>query len=158
MTAKHKRWILSAVLAMVVISLLAFQVSRELRGPKPEMGFESIFGQSPPVYVRDLRIKYYTHLKGYGIYLSLVAEPERLVELLGFAPDDCQPLYFPDVDHFQQWRYESTFKELLPNEFPDLKKARIHTEVIPGELREFVICPETGHVFCYFLSDSDLNR
>ena len=139
------------------LALLGLQLARELRGPTPAGGFERIFGEPPPDDIRDLKIKYYTHLKGNGIYLGLRAEPEQIRKILGFDPADANPMYIPEIDHHQHWQHENTFRELYPNDFPDLKSLRTRSVHLPDEIREFVISPDTGHVFCFRLLDSDID-
>jgi hypothetical protein len=67
-------------------------------------------------------------------------------------------MYFPDIDDYLPWQHEPSFHALFPNDFPDMRTLKRHSIHLPGELREFVFSGETGHVFCFRLIDSDLDR
>lgn len=157
MPAISRKTIVIALVVLAIVTLLGFDLARELRGPTAAGGYKRIFGESPPDHVYDMRIKYYRHLKGNGIYLGFRTRPEHLKTVLGFDPNDAQPMYFSDVDHFQHWQHESTFRELFPDDFPDLRTLKKHSVRLPDEIREFVISPNTGHVFCFRVIDSDID-
>lgn len=153
----RKRFVISLIV-LGILTLLGLELVHELRGPTAAVGYEQIFGERPPVYVRDLRIKYRTHLKGNSIYIGFRAQPEHLNSVLGFDLNDAQVMHFPDIDYyFQCWAPSDTFRELYADDFPDPKTLRIHSIHLPDEIREFVIFPRTGHVFCYRLIDSDID-
>lgn len=141
---------------LVVVTLFGLELARELRGPNAASGYRQIFGEYPPEHIHDLRIKYYSHLKGSGLYLGFRTLPQHLESILGFDPLSAQLLYSDDFDGLEPWQHVKTFQELFADDFPDLKTLRIHSVRLPGETRDYVISPGTGHVFCFRLIDSDI--
>jgi hypothetical protein len=128
---------------------------RELRGPSPAAAFQWTFGFTVPEYVTSLKSEYYSHLKGYGIYIGFIVPPDKQPEVIDV--DSSRALYNETINYLELWRTESKFRELFLNGFPDLKTCRIIEKTIDGESREIVYNPTTGHVFCWYVSDSDIS-
>ena len=126
----------------------------EAQGPRPAVAFRWIFGKPPPEYVTSLRSDFYSHLKGYTLHLGFSIPPSRLHEIVD--TESSFPLYRAEHDYLERWQHEGKFKEMYPNEPPDVKKCRKITRTIKGQTWTTVYNPDVGQVYCYYCSDSDI--
>lgn len=104
------------VLPLVLVCASTFKLMRELRGPPAATAYRWVFGESAPDYVSSLKSGYYSHLKGYGLYLGFVVPPDRLGEVVDV--ESSLPLFRPELDYIEPWRHENQFRILFPENPP----------------------------------------
>ena len=145
---------LAALFALLLVGGCTFQLIREIRGPDPQTAFRWVYRESPPDYIASLNSTYFSHLKGHSIYITFVCPKEKLDQYVDQSRS--LPMYDQDVDYLRPWREENRFRELVPSGFPDLKECSFNSETKIGEMWETVYNPNSGHVFCWYVSDADI--
>ena len=139
---------------LLLVGACAFELVRELQGPNASTAYRWVFDQPKPRFVTSLQSDYYSHLKGYGIYLTFVAPPMKLNEIID--TESSRPLYREDVDYLEPWHHEHKFREMLPGHNFDIKACRKTGRATDGEAWSIVYNPTNGSVYCFYLSDSDI--
>ena len=143
------------LIPLLLIGACTAELVREMQGPSDSAAYRWVYGESAPEYVTSLKSEYYSHLKGYGIYIAFKVPPSRLDEIID--TESSTPLYRADLDYFERWDHEHTFREMLPDEPPDVKICRKVSRTIDGQSWSTVYDPSAGFVYCFYLSDSDIS-
>ena len=144
----------AVLFALLLVGGCAFQLIRENRGPDPKTAFRWVYDRTPPDYIASLNSAYYSHLKGHGIYLTFVCPVEHLDQFVDESSS--RPMYDQTGEYLRPWREESKFRALVPGDFPNLKNCNFYSDIQIGRMWETVYSPSTGHVFCWYVSDSDI--
>ncbi|MAT68595.1 MAG: hypothetical protein CMJ58_03650 [Planctomycetaceae bacterium] len=152
-----RRWHLLLVVMVAVVGFVSWVIYDLRHGPSIDMAFQRIFDRPIPTYARDLRKDHYKHLKGSGLYLGFAVPPDKLYHFVDI--ENAQPMYITEIDHWQDWPHETKFRQLYGVGFPSLESARMQssTSIEDCVHTTIVFCPDTGFVFCFWLSDSDID-
>ena len=142
------------LIPLALVAACSLQLARELRGPNASTAYRWVFGHAAPEFVHSLKHEYYSHLKGYGIYLGFTVPPSRIDEIVD--TESSHPLFRDDVDYMEHWHHEHKFREMFPNDPPDMKACRKTGKEIDGEAWSIVYNPTTGNVYCFYINDSDI--
>ena len=132
------------LIPLILVSACTFQLLREMRGPVASTAYRWVFDEPVPEYVTALKSEYYSHLKGYGLYLGFVVPPSRLNEVVDI--ESSIPLYPPDSDYIEPWHQEDRFRDMFPDNPPDVQSCRKTDRTIEGESWSVVYNPSTGNV------------
>lgn len=156
-TSISKVLIKSTLFVLVVIgaSTLAFlAIIGKIGGPDHKQAFAEVFERETPPSVSNIQYEYYSHLKGYGFYLSFTAAPEDLKNLFDF--ENARPLYVDGTSLVDMWSAKEKFEQLHDGDLPDLKRALIAHYKMSGSQKEVVLIPDSRQFFCFYVADSDL--
>jgi len=93
--------------------------------------------------------------RAYGIHLGFTVPPDRLHEVLD--TNSSKPLYHEAIDYLEVWRGEHKFREMFPENPPDVKACQQIQWSATGETWSIVYNPTTGNIYCSYLNDSDIN-
>lgn len=150
--SKRKQIVLGLI--FVIASGVGVLFYFESQGPDAKTAYRWVFGKQPTDSITSLQTKYYSHSKGYGLYVAFCVPPSQLDQV--FDTSQSRPLHQEETGYQESWRYEKTFREMCPEQPLDLKSSRISEWKKWGESMTIVFSPTSGQVFCFYLSDSDI--
>ena len=142
------------LISLVLVAACTLQLARESRGPNATTAYRWVFDHPAPEYVTSLRSDYYSHLKGYGLYLGFTVPPSRINEIID--TESSRPLFRENLNLLEPWQHENKFVEMFPDDPPNAKACRKTGRTNDGESWSIVYNPTTGNVYCFYISDSDI--